>query len=211
MFKTTTKSLILISLFLAFAMALQDGDQIAFRTHATPYHAEYQYLNAYVSDGSLHMAASTDYNTLSGTWWEAHKLSDGSWAFENLGDPHNAQYMYLDANTYTGAVALKSTTNYPFTGTHWSVETLSDGTVGLKTLSEHVDPNLMYLDVNVWTGGSLALKSTTDYPFTGTHWEIVTLVPAGTGLGLVDFNYLIEEVTPHRNPPPGPVSCIVQC
>ena len=104
MLTTTTKSLILLSLLLSCALALQDGDKIAFKTHGSFFNAKYQYLDAHTGDGSIGMATSTDYTTRSGTWWKARLLSDGSWAFESLGSVHNDQHVYLNAGTYYGTV-----------------------------------------------------------------------------------------------------------
>ncbi len=181
MLTTTTKSLIFISLLLASAFALQDGDQIALKTHGSFFNAKYQYLNAGTVDGSVGMAKNTDYATASGTWWKAHKLSDGSWALESLGSIHNAQHIYLNANTYTGAIDLVGSTDYAtVSGTHWSLATLSDGTVALKSLGSFKNPKYQYL--NAGTGdGSINLAANTDYATaSGTHWEIVTLVSASS-------------------------------
>ena len=79
----TAKSLICISLILAFATALQGGDQIAFKTHGSPDNAQYQYLNADTAAGSVSLAKNTDENAASGTWWRAHQLSKNSWVFES--------------------------------------------------------------------------------------------------------------------------------
>jgi hypothetical protein len=119
------KSLIYISFILAFAVALQSGDQVAFMTDGNHFAAQYQYLNAGTVDGSVSMAANTDYASASGTWWEAQELSDGSWAFASLGNIPNDQHIFLNANTYTGAVNLAGSTNDATTsGTHWTIVTL---------------------------------------------------------------------------------------
>jgi hypothetical protein len=123
MFKA--KSLIYLSFILAFAVGLQNGDQVAFMTDGNHFAAQYQYLNAGTVDGSVSMAANTDYASASGTWWEAQLLSDGSWAFASLGNIPNDQHIFLNANTYTGAVDLAGSTNYATTsGTHWNIVTL---------------------------------------------------------------------------------------
>jgi len=194
MSKTTTiKSLIFISLMLTFAFALQDGDQIAFKTHGSFFNAKYQYLNAGTVDGSVSMAKNTDYATASGTWWKAHKLSDGSWAFESLGSIHNAQHIYLNAGTYGGTINLAANTDYASaSGTHWSLETLSDGTVALKSLGSYKNPKYVYLNVDTYQG-SVGMAGSTDFAtLSGTHWEIVTLVAASSDIPaanskLVDF------------------------
>jgi hypothetical protein len=119
------KSLIYLSFILAFAVALQNGDQVAFMTDGSFFNAQYQYLNAGTVDGSVGMAVNTDYASASGTWWEAQLLSDGSWAFASLGNIPNDQHIFLNANTYTGAVNLAGSTNYATTsGTHWTIVTL---------------------------------------------------------------------------------------
>ncbi len=181
--KTTTKALIFASLILTFSLALQDGDQVAFKTHGSFFNAKYQYLNAGTVDGSVSMAANTDYASASGTWWKAHKLSDGSWGFESLGNIPNAQHIYLNANTYTGAVDLAGSTDYTtVSGTHWSLQNLSDGTVALKCLGSHNNPQFVYLNANTYSG-AVNLAGSTDFAsLSGTHWEIVTLVPASTGI-----------------------------
>lgn len=178
-FMFTTKSLICISFILVFTVALQDGDEIAFKTHGNFYNANYQYLNAGTVDGSVGMAKNTDYTTASGTWWRAHKLSDGSWGFESLGSIPNDQHIYLNANTYTGEVNLAGSTDYAtVSGTHWNLVSLSDGTVALKNLGSHSNPAYMYLNTNTYTG-AVSLAGSTDYnSLSGTHWEIVTLAPA---------------------------------
>ena len=172
----TTKSLICISLVLAFAVALQDGDQIALMTHGSHYNANFQYLNAGTVDGSVGMAKDTDYTSASGTWWKAHRLSDNSWAFESLGNIPNDQHIYLNADTYIGVVNLAANTDYATaSGTHWALDTLSDGTVALRNLGSHSNPTFKYLNTNTYTG-AVNLAGTTDYSSaSGTHWEIVTL------------------------------------
>jgi len=169
-------------LILAFAVALQDGDEIAFKTHGSFFNANYQYLNAGTVDGSVGMAANTDYNTASGTWWRAHLLSDGSWAFESLGSIPNDEHIYLNANTYTGSVNLAASTDEAtLSGTHWSLQTLSDGTVALESLGSHSNPNFVYLNAGT-VDGSIGMAASTDFASaSGTHWEIDTLVPASAG------------------------------
>jgi hypothetical protein len=180
----TAKSLIYISFILAFAVALQNGDQVAFFTDGNFFNANYQYLNAGTVDGSVGMAANTDYASASGTWWEAQELSDGSWAFASLGNIPNDQHIYLNANTYTGVVDLAASTNYATTsGTHWSVQPLSDGSVALQSLGSHSNPQYVYLNVNTYTG-AVNMAGSTNYATTsGTHWTIVTLIPAN---GLIE-------------------------
>lgn len=56
----TAKSLICFSLILAFALALQDGDEIAPKTHGNFRNSQYQDLNAGTVDGSIGVAANTD-------------------------------------------------------------------------------------------------------------------------------------------------------
>jgi hypothetical protein len=182
----TAKSLIYLSFILAFAVGLQNGDQVAFMTDGNHFAAQYQYLNAGTVDGSVSMAANTDYASASGTWWEAQLLSDGSWAFASLGNIPNDQHIFLNANTYTGAVDLAGSTNYATTsGTHWNVVPLSDGTFALQSLGSFSNPNYVYLNVNTYTG-AVNMAGSTNYATTsGTHWTIVTLVPAG-GSSLVD-------------------------
>jgi hypothetical protein len=190
----TAKSLIYISFILAFAVALQSGDQVAFMTDGNHFVAQYQYLNAGTVGGTVGMAANTDYASVSGTWWEAQELSDGSWAFASLGNIPNDQHIFLNANTYTGAVDLAGSTNYATTsGTHWNVEPLSDGTFALQSLGSFSNPLYVYLNVNTYTG-AVNMAGSTNYATTsGTHWTIVTLVPAGdTESPVVD--QLIEDV-----------------
>jgi hypothetical protein len=183
----TAKSLIYISFILAFAVALQSGDQVAFMTDGNHFVAQYQYLNAGTVGGTVGMAANTDYASVSGTWWEAQELSDGSWAFASLGNIPNDQHIFLNANTYTGAVDLAGSTNYATTsGTHWNVEPLSDGTFALQSLGSFSNPNYVYLNVNTYTG-AVNLAGSTNYATTsGTHWTIVTLVPAGSESSIVE-------------------------
>jgi len=172
----TTKSFICISLVLAFAVALQNGDEIALMTHGSHYNADFQYLNAGTVDGSVGMAKNTDYASASGTWWKAHQLSDNSWAFESLGNIPNDQHIYLNADTYTGHVNLAANTDYATaSGTHWNLVPLSDGTVALQNMGSHKNPSFVYL--NVQTGDGLVnLAKSTDYSSaSGTHWEIVPL------------------------------------
>ena len=149
---TITKSLIFLSFILAFAVALQDGDQIAFKTHGSFFNAQYQYLNGDSVHDTLGMAPSTDYTSFSGTWWEAHKLSDGSFAFRSLGHLLNnpETNIYLNGNTYTGAVDLAASTDA--SGTHWAAQTLPDGTVALKCTGSHLNPNFVYLNVDTYIG-----------------------------------------------------------
>ena len=174
----TTKSLIYISLILAFAVALNDGDEIAFKTHGSHNNADYQYLNAGTVDGSVSMAPNTDENTFSGTWWIAHQLEDGSWAFESEGNISNDQHIYLNANTFTGEVNLAANTDFSTaSGTHWAVEELEDGTVALRNLGSHSNPAFVYLNTDTFTG-AVNLAGTTDYSSaSGTHWEIVPFIP----------------------------------
>jgi len=176
----TAKSLICISLILVFAMALNDGDEVAFKTHGSHNNPQYQYLNAGTVDGSVRMAVNTDYNSLSGTWWRAHKLSDGNWGFESLGSIPNDQHIYLNADTYSGQVNLAANTDYAtVSGTHWSLVSLSDGTVALQNMGSHSNPTYKYLNTNTYTG-QVNLAGSTDYnSVSGTHWEIVMLAPAG--------------------------------
>jgi hypothetical protein len=183
----TAKSLIYISFILAFAVALQNGDQIAFKTDGNFFNAKYQYLNAGTVDGSVGMAANTDYATASGTWWEAQLLSDGSWAFASLGNIPNDQHIYLNADTYVGSVNLAASTNYATTsGTHWKVQPLSDGTFALQNLGSHANPQYVYLNANTYTGAVNLAGSTNYATVSGTHWTIVTLVPAGSDSSVVE-------------------------
>ena len=190
----TAKSLIYISFILAFAVGLQNGDQVAFMTDGNHFAAQYQYLNAGTVDGSVSMAANTDYASASGTWWEAQLLSDGSWAFASLGNIPNDQHIFLNANTYTGAVDLAGSVNYATTsGTHWNVVPLSDGTFALQSLGSFSNPLYVYLNVNTYTG-AVNMAGSTNYATTsGTHWTIVTLVPAG-GSDSPVVEQLLEDV-----------------
>ena len=189
----SAKSLIFISFILAFAMALQDGDVIALKTHGSHNNAQYQYLNAGTVDGSVGMAATWDFSVASGTWWRAHKLSDGSWGFESLGNIPVPQHIYLNADTYTGAVNLAANTDYATaSGTHWNLVSLSDGTVALQNMGSHSNPTYKYLNTNTYTG-QVNLAGSTDYnSVSGTHWEIVMLAPAGQNYLDVAANGLIS-------------------
>ena len=192
---TTTKSLIFISLIITFAVALQDGDQIAFKTHGSLFNAKYQYLNAGTVDGSVGMAADTNKTTASGTWWKAHNLTDGSWGFESLGNIPNAQHIYLNANTYTGTVDLAASTDYAtLSGTHWALESLSDGNVALRSLGSFKNTKFLYLNAGT-ANGSINLAADTD-PATasGTHWEIVTLVAAAGSAATAAATADIENI-----------------
>ncbi len=185
-----TKSLLFLSLIFTFALALQDGDTIALKTRGNFFNANFQYLNAGTVDGSVSMAANTDYATVSGTWWRVHLLSDGSWAFESLGNIPNAQHVYLNANTHDGSVNLAPNTDYnTASGTHWVIDSLSDGTITLRTLGSFPNPDFVYLNTNTYDG-SVNLAASTDYATaSGTHWEIdfVTSAngsaPSGPGTG----------------------------
>ena len=133
------------------------------------------------------MAKDTDYTSASGTWWKAHKLSDGSWAFESEGNIPNAQHVYLNAGTADGSVNLAANTDSATaSGTHWAIEDLSDGNIALKSLGSVKNSNYQYL--NAGTGdGSVNLAANTDMDTaSGTHWEIVTLVPVSTGIPVVN-------------------------
>jgi len=172
----TAKSLICISLILAFAMALQDGDKIAFKMSGSHDNAPDQYLNGNTIDGSVSLAKNTDFATSSGTWWRAHFLSDGSWAFENLGNISYNRHIYLNGNTETGAVNLVESTeysNWKTSGTHWGVEHLADGTIALEYLGGIPVSMFTFLGVDTNTGAVKMAGS-------NTHWEIVTLVPAAS-------------------------------
>ena len=171
---TTTKSLIFLSFILAFAVALQDGDKIALKTHGSFFNAKYQFLNAYTGNGRVGMASNTDFATVSGTWWKAHKLSDGSWAFESLGNIPNSQHIYLNADTYTGQVNLAANTDYATaSGTHWALQNLGDGNVAWRNMGSHSNPNYVYLNVDTYTG---QVNLASGIGASGTHWEIDTLV-----------------------------------
>jgi len=181
MLTTTTKSLIFISLILTFAVALQDGDQIAFKAHGSSNNAKYQYLNARTVDGSVGMAKNTDSTTLSGTWWKAHQLSDGNWAFESLGSIHNTKHIYLNANAHTGYVNLaRNTDSAKSSGTHWSLQALSDGTVALKSLGNSKNHKYQYLTANTHTGSVDLSRNTGLAKLSVAHWEIVTLAAASS-------------------------------
>ncbi len=174
---TTTKSLIYLSFILTFAsfsLALQDGDEVAFKTHGSHFNANYQYLNAGTVDGSVSMAKNTDYDSASGTWWRAHLLSDGSWGFESLGNIPDDRHVYLNADTYIGAVNLAASTDYATaSGTHWALVDLADGTVALKNLGSFKNSKFVYLNTDTYIG-SVNLVSGTDFAtVSGTHWEIV--------------------------------------
>ena len=187
----TTKSLIYISLIFTFAMALQDGDEIAFKTHAS-HNTQYQFLNAGTVDGSVGMAKDTDYNSASGTWWKVHHLSDGSWAFESLGNIPNDQHIYLNVDIETGEVNLAASTDSA-SGTHWNLVLLSDGTVALQNMGSHSNPTFVYLNADTYTGTVNLAVNTDSSSASGTHWEIVLLPPdadralAGTWGGYDDY------------------------
>lgn len=68
----TTKLLIPLSLLLAFGVALEDGDQLVFKTHGSFYNAKYQYLNASTVSGSIGMTAGYDVKTNLGARFIAH-------------------------------------------------------------------------------------------------------------------------------------------
>ena len=134
----------------------------------------------------MYMAATWDFSVASGTWWRAHKLSDGSWGFESLGNIPVPQHIYLNADTYTGQVNLAANTDYATaSGTHWNLVSLSDGTVALQNMGSHSNPTYKYLNTGTYTG-AVNLAGTTDYnSASGTHWEIVMLAPAaGTAIGV---------------------------
>ena len=54
----TAKSLICISLILAFAMALQERNETTLNTHGSLQDAQHQYLDAGTADGSIGIAAN---------------------------------------------------------------------------------------------------------------------------------------------------------
>ena len=193
----TAKPLLYLSLILAFAVALQDGDQLAFKTHGSFYNAKYQYLNA--NTGSVGMSAGYDTKTNLGSRWIAHLLSDGSWAFENLAHQHN----YLNADTYIGAVNLAGSTEYSTTsGTHWAVETLSDGTVALKNLGSFKNAQYQYLNAGTYDG-SINLAASTDYATaSGTHWYIHTIIdPNDQGLTSTQTGAVVGTMAQPAIPP----------
>ena len=98
-------------------------------------------------------------------------------SFETLSHPANSQHIYLNADTYIGAVNLAGSTDYTIaSGTHWALENLTDGTVALKNLGSFKNPQCQYL--NAGTGdGSINLAANTDYKTaSGTHWEIHIII-----------------------------------
>ena len=170
-----TTSLIFLSFLLVFAVALQDGDKIAFKTHGTPYNPKHQYMTTGASDGSIRLTRNIDYSQESGTWWEAVSLSDGSWGFKALGNITGN--VWLNGNTYAGTVNLQANTvDAANSGTHWSLETLSNGNVKVKTLNSHKNSKFSYL-TGMISINLVALKNSTA---NGVEWEIVGIVPPTT-------------------------------
>jgi len=173
---TTTKSLIFLSFLLAFAVALQDGDQIAFKAQGTPFNPRYQYMTVR-TDGTLGLIRNIDYSQASGTWFKAHLLEDGSWAFESLSNITVNGNIWLNGNTHTGSVNLQGNTTDPNnSGTHWAIETLSDGNVALKTLATFKNHKFTNLHA-VTAQGYVNLANST---VSGVEWEIVGIIPTNS-------------------------------
>ena len=126
------------------------------------------------SDGTIRLTRNVDYSQPSGTWWKAHELEDGNWAFEALGNVTATGKVWLNGNTHTGGVNLQANTVDALnSGTHWGLVTLANGNIALKCLNTFKN--------HKWTN----LRADTVYGFvdlsnstvSGIEWEVVPIIP----------------------------------